>query len=349
MKKFHSVLNCLLVLCFCICTCLCFCAGSPAGEQPKLDLTRQSVAGLLDDARAKAAASKFEEAEVSLRKALKLSPDDPLVFEACGRTFYELGKADELTALMERACRRHPHNMKLLSLLVSWKEHPMEERLANALIVLKHRPMDVEMYRIAFDCYEVFEQIDAAALILKAMESKGFTDSGYYLRKAKLANHQGHYLAASEYASKSFSLSSSDKHKALKERAYANYKLKHFADCLKDLNLIISETNEVNGELMQALRSRGKVYFELKDYPRAIRDFSAVISDADFPEPDYVRRAEVYIACNKLQEAHDDLQSAIRLETMNGKAHKLLSEVLARQGKIEASEKEASIARKYLK
>ena len=44
-----------------------------------------------------------------------------------------------------------------------------------------------------------------------------------------------------------------------------------------------------------------------------------------------------------------DLRTSLKLQSLNTKAHRLLSDVLLRQGKIEDSKKESSIAAKYSK
>ena len=321
-----------------------------AADSPSSSVVDSSsaVEKLISEAKLNFGKGNFEAAETNMRKAIALSPHDPAVLEAALPVFFSAGKIDDLVALISAAHHKNTADMKLLYMLVVWKPHPIDERLANTMTFLRSNPGNIEAHTIAFDCCFSLHKMDEAARILTELESKGVTDAAYYYRRAKYSNYCKKYEEALNFVSKSIK----DKRwklLSLRERAFSFYKLGRYSESLKDLDTYIAEITNDATSLSRAYETRGKLYFDLKNYPESIRNFSSAIQNSDFPEANYLKRAEVYLALNKLREAKDDLRTALKLQPLNAKAHQLLSEVLFKQGKIEDSKKEASIAAKYRK
>lgn len=324
--------------------------AAEATSSPPVD-SGSSVDKLLSEAKMNSDRGNLDAAEAILRTAIAMKPQDPTLLEASLEVFFKNGKIDDLLALIDAAYKKHPADMKLLNMLINWKEHPIEERLTNTLKFLKSNPdrsQRIQAYKIAFDCYFRLYRMDEAAKALAELESYGVTDSDFYYRKARYANYSKKYNDALSFISKSIN-DGRWKLLSLRERAFAFYKLGRYSESLKDLDTYIDEIKNDRTSMCRALETRGKLYFELKNYPAAIKNFSAAIEQADYPETDYFKRAESYLALNKLNDANDDLRSSLKLQPLNAEAHQLLSVVLLRQGKREDSQKESSLAAKYRK
>lgn len=315
-------------------------------EGPKNSATDE-IGTLIAQAKKMRMSGDLDNAEQLINKALRLKPYDAEVLEEALEVYFKLNKNDEVLELLDEAYRKNSSDLDLLELLVNWKPHPFEERLANALKLMKFRPKEKRVYEAAFDMYAELDRMDEAGKVLEKMEAEGFSNStDYYFRKGRFDNYSKKYESALQALT--HCLDNYMRHPALEERAYAYYKLKQYEECFDQINLYIKECKDSEGQLHRAYQTRAKLNFDLKNYSAAIKDYSyALARNTGFPESDYVKRAQVYIACNRLQEASDDLRSALRFQPLNAKAHQLLSEVFAKQGKMEDSKKESSIVAKY--
>ncbi len=297
--------------------------------------------------------NKISQAISLTEQALAVDPYNIDALREGAGIYNSAGKiADFSRNYLKRASQDCTANPDIIELLVIWRQHPLEERLANALKLKELDPDRSIAYTVAFDSYKSSQNLNGCRRIIKEGESRKFKGIEIMKRKGELANMAGDYASAVRLLSQTLNMECKETsiiRELLEERAYAYFKLKQYEASLKDLDQYIKISPAGDSKLHAAFQTRAKVHIEMKKYDDALEDYSNAIAHANFPAPDYFRRAELYFKLSKLEKAKADLKNSIKKEPANPKAHLLLSEILRVQGATKEADSEAELAKKYSK
>lgn len=287
----------------------------------------------------------IQEAEKQFNRALSMDPDNAALIGEFVGFLHRQHRRPEAIKLSRAAYERCPGSASLLRMLL-WQEESKKQKLtlANALIELA--PEDQEGYLVAFDCEKANKNYLQCHQLLRKLQMFDIGGNQRVLREGALAIEEGHYQNGVDLLNSSVK-DPFVKNAALKERAYALYKLNKVDDAIADLDTLIPLLATDDTKLQRLYQTRGKLHFEMKHYERAVSDFTQAVRLTKFPGRDYVKRAEAYYKWGKLKEADDDLKRVLRLEPAYSKAHQLRSTVLRAMGKVEEAKKEEDRARLF--
>ncbi|MBY0549141.1 MAG: tetratricopeptide repeat protein [Candidatus Obscuribacterales bacterium] len=285
------------------------------------------------------------EAEQSFKQALTMDPDNIGAIGQYVGFLHRQHRRQEAYNLSRSAYERCFGNSALLGVLI-WQEESKAKKLALANALIELAPKSSEGYLVAFDYHRSGKAYTECRRLLDRMQTLQIGGNQKILREGALAIEDGKYAIAVTLLS-AIANDQSVRSAALKERAYAFYKLHKLTDSIADLDQLIPLLAEDKSQLQRSFQTRGKLHFESNNYESAVRDFTESVKLTKFPGIDYVRRAEAYYKWGKLKEADDDLKRVLRLEPAYSKAHQLRSTVLRAMGKVEEAKKEEDRARLF--
>lgn len=157
--------------------------------------------------------SFYEEAEVSLQKALNLVPDSVIAQYLYGILLSRKGQYEKFVEVLKKAYTSDSENISLKKAYtqVLWKNKQAEEAFEQGLALLSTDPQNIEYLGLCAETSFALKNYEAAESYVAQILQKEPESSYYLLFRAKILFQMGEYLKVSSLLDAYSRMNSSDK------------------------------------------------------------------------------------------------------------------------------------------